>query len=242
MSRCVEWVLHRQRRLAWLALPLLASTSFAHAAIPGGFKPLFNGRDTQGWHWSGISHHGSVGSATVDHGEIVLRQRPYGQGGLLLTDKRYRNFELYLEVKAPWGVNSGIFLRSTEGGSAYQIELAPGAGTGGLIGEVMSVSQAATNLVDVNTVWKPDAFNSMRILMDGGEKPHVALWINDVKIWEVQEPRNDKIAGEQDGKIGLQLHWGSVIDVAAAKPRYTNSNWKAGAEIRFRNIGIRELP
>ncbi len=56
----------------------------------------------------------------------MLRQQPYGQGGLLLTDRRYRNFELYLEAKPDWGCNGGIVFRSTEGGSAYQIELDPG--------------------------------------------------------------------------------------------------------------------
>ena len=42
-----------------------------------------------------------------------------------MTDKRYKDFELYLETDIPWGLNSGIFLRSTETGGAYQIELVP---------------------------------------------------------------------------------------------------------------------
>src|SRR3954468_2623054 len=98
--------------------------------IPAGFTPIFDGKTTKGWHLSRTVHHGTTGNVSVENGEIALRQRPYGQGGLLLSDKKYHNFDLYLEVKAAWGCNSGIFLRSTEGGSAYQIELDQTRGTG----------------------------------------------------------------------------------------------------------------
>ena len=85
---------------------------------PGRFRPIFDGNTLKGWHLSRTTHHGSTGNVFVENGEILMKQKPYGQGGLVLTDKRYHNFELYLEVKEAWGCNSGIFLQ----GEDYQCE------------------------------------------------------------------------------------------------------------------------
>ena len=89
---------------------------------PPGFTAIFNGWNLDGWHLSRTTHHGSVGNFYVENGVLLASQRPFGQGGLLLTDKIYRDFELYLELRPDANFNSGVFLRSTESGSAYQIE------------------------------------------------------------------------------------------------------------------------
>ncbi|MDQ6663934.1 MAG: DUF1080 domain-containing protein [Acidobacteriota bacterium] len=86
-----------------VSVAMLAAGYSQEPGIPRGFKPIFNGRNLRGWHDSRTDHHGSTSEAVVADGVLSLRQSPYGQGGLLLTDKRYQNFELYLEVKAPWG-------------------------------------------------------------------------------------------------------------------------------------------
>jgi len=101
--------------------------------VPEGFTPIFNGKDLSGWHISKTARHGHTPDFHVQHGVIVGTQQPYGQGGLLLTDKKYRNFELTLEVKPDWGCDSGIFFRATEEGAAYQITMDYlGNGNGGL--------------------------------------------------------------------------------------------------------------
>src|SRR5206468_2467375 len=79
----------------------LSGTAGSQAGVPAGFQPIFNGRNLQGWHISRTDHHGSTPNALAANGVLSLSQSPYGQGGLLLTDKRYGDFELYLEVKAP---------------------------------------------------------------------------------------------------------------------------------------------
>jgi len=56
-------------------------------------------------------------------GAVYLTQRPFSQGGLLLTDRKYGDFEFYMETDITPGYDSGLFLRSTEEGSADQIEL-----------------------------------------------------------------------------------------------------------------------
>ena len=105
--------------------------------IPDGFTSLFNGKDLTGWHVSKTARHGVQPDFHVAHGMILGTQRPLGSGGLLLTDRQYRNFELYMEVKPDWGNDSGIFFRTTETGVAYQITLdyLPGGSMGRLISE-----------------------------------------------------------------------------------------------------------
>src|SRR4051812_40648211 len=83
-------------------------------SVPVGFTPIFNGRNTDGWHWSRTNHHGTNAEALVRDGVLILNPRPFGQGGVLLTDKTYKDFELYLEALPDPNYNSGVFLRSSE--------------------------------------------------------------------------------------------------------------------------------
>jgi hypothetical protein len=89
--------------------------------IPDGFTPIFNGKDLTGWHVSKTNHHGTTPDYRVLHGVIVGTQSPRGKGGILLTDKKYKNVEVYMEIKPDWGCDSGLFLRSNEKGDAYQV-------------------------------------------------------------------------------------------------------------------------
>ncbi len=225
---------------AGLALASVAAVLAQVGKVPDGFTPIFNGKTTKGWHVSRTTRHGSTPNVYVENGELVLRQKPYGQGGLLFSDKRYRNFDLYLEIKAAWGCNSGLFLRSTEEGSAYQIELDQTRGMGALLGEGMRVS-VTSRPADVDKVWKIDDWNSIRIRMVG-DAPQITEWINGVQMFDVQQPVNDKIAGETSGFIGLQLHYGSLYEPAVAASFDFSSMWKPDAAYRFRNIAIKELP
>jgi hypothetical protein len=105
--------------------------------VPEGFTSIFNGRDLTGWHISRTNHHGRTPDFFVMHGMIVATQNPLGGGGILLTNKAYKNFELYMEVKPDFGNDSGIFLRSTESGAAYQVtmDFLPNGSMGNVIGE-----------------------------------------------------------------------------------------------------------
>ena len=110
------------------------------AAVPAGFTPIFNGHNLTGWHVSPDNHHGVTPDFRVVNGAIVGAQSPWGDGGILLTDKSYKNFELYMEVKPDYGCDSGIFVRSTESGHAYQITMdyLPGGSMGRLITETIN--------------------------------------------------------------------------------------------------------
>lgn len=205
--------------------------------IPEGFSSLFNGKDLEGWHVSRTTHQGTTPDVRVEDGVLVLRQQPYGQGGLLLTDRRYRNFELYLEAKPDWGCNGGIMFRSTEGGSAYQIELDQGNGTGNLFGDMLNISHPA-QAADIEKAWKYDEWNSFLLRVEG-DAPRIRLTINGVPMWDVTQDRNPLVAGARDGMIGLQVHWSSSTTPPAAP--CCEQSWRPGGAHRFRNIAIREL-
>jgi hypothetical protein len=221
-----------------IAIFLSGCINAQEVKLPAGFKPLFNGKDLTGWHTSRTSHQGTTGNFYVENGEIVLKQYPYGQGGVLLTDKKFSNYELYVEVEIDSFCNGGIFVRSTESGQAYQVELANPGGTGSLFGEAMQISKSA-KAIDLEKIWKPGDWNSFHIRMTGAI-PTITLWINGKLMWEVTQPQNDFVAHATSGMIGLQSHW-----TAQYQPTPGGFNmpgaWRPGAAHRFRNIGIKEL-
>jgi hypothetical protein len=233
-----------RRLLPWttaLVLALALDQLSLRADIPGGFTRIFDGKTTHGWHFSGTVHHGTTGIATVTKsGVLQLTQHPFGQGGLFITDKTYKNFDLYLEVLIPFSSNSGIFLRSTEAGSAYQVELVQGGATGQLLGENLRLSQGIP-APDLRNIWKTDEFNSLEVRMEG-DAPHITIWINGTKTGEVQEPRNDQVGGMVGGHIGLQLHWLDTYEPASISGGGMSNTQKPGHPIEFRNIAIKELP
>jgi Domain of Unknown Function (DUF1080) len=212
--------------------------SMAKAQVPPGYKSLFNGRDLKGWHTSRTSHQGTEGNFYVEDGAITLKQKPYGQGGILLTNKKFKDFELYVELKIDSFCNGGIFLRSTETGQAYQIELAIPGGTGSLLGEAMQISKSV-EAKDVGKVWKANDWNSFRIRMVG-EIPKISLWVNNVLMWEVTQPQNDFTAGAVEGMIGLQSHWTALYQPIPGGFNMPGA-WRPGAAHRFRNIAIKEI-
>lgn len=219
-------------------LLLVFCANAALAQIPDGFKPIFNGKNLKGWHISRTTHQGTTPSFTVEDGTIVARQQPLGQGGLLLTNKRYRNFELYLEVKIDSFANGGIFLRSNEGGAAYQIELVWPGNVGDLLGERIPISKTG-DANDRLSVWKKGDWNSLRIRMEG-EIPKITLWMNNVKMYEVQQPKNDFLGGEIEGMIALQCHWTATFSPTASKGMPLSS-WPPGATHRYRHLAILEF-
>ena len=77
--------------LSLLCLVLILSCqSGISPEVPEGFQAIFNGKNLEGWHISRTTHQGTTPSFTVQDGVIVGKHEPYGQGGLLMTDKNYR--------------------------------------------------------------------------------------------------------------------------------------------------------
>ena len=208
-----------------------ALTPLLLAAIPAGFTPLFNGKDISGWHISQTNHHGNSQGWTVKDGVVLATQDRPGNGGILLTDRKYRDFEVSLEVNPDWGCDGGLFLRSNEAGEAYQvmIDYLEGGSVGGLYGEGIGGKTFANNR-DWAKHWKKGEWNRLRARIEG-DVPHIQVWLNDALLVDWTDTANHAKGGATEGMIALQMHFSNQ-----QTPR-----WKAGGYHRFRNIAIKEL-
>ncbi len=201
-----------------------------------GWKPLFNGRDLDGW-----EPVGSPDGYDVRDGSLVLPAT--GGGGYIRTTADYRDFDLRMDFVIHKMTNSGLFLRADRAGGdpAYsgceiQIlddfnweavtghQLRPWQFTGSLYASVPAGAHGALHPLGVwNTYEITYRGSRLRVALNG-----VELYDVDTHDVPVAYPDKKKFADRaQAGFIGLQRHAPADFegDVVAA----------------FRNIYIREL-
>ncbi len=209
----------------------LAAIPDAHRFVlaPGdrGFAPIFNGKDLEGWHISTTNHHGTTPLWRVHDGVLSGTQDRPGEGGILLTDKKYKNFEVSLELRPDFGCDGGLFLRSTEKGEAYQVMLdyLDGGSMGGIYGEGLKGVQGTPGKWRPH--WKANDWNHLRARIEG-DVPRIQVWMNGTQIVDWTDTGNHLPDGAAEGHIAVQVHRGN--------------RWIPGGEHRFRNISVRELP
>ena len=236
MARCSTLALAIAMTLAWTAGSLQAQDgplpNAPKAPIPDGFTEIFNGKDTTGWHVSTTNHHGTTPEFRVVDGILVGTQNPAGKGGILLTDKRYKNVEVFLEIKPDWGCDGGLFLRSSEAGEAYQVMLdyLPGGNIGGVYGErLQGVSAAAAQAWQ--KAWKREEWNTVRVRIEG-VVPHITVWVNGELVTDFTDTGNHAKDGATDGMLAIQMHYSNA----------TTPRWVPGGFWRWRTIAVKELP
>jgi len=232
--------------------------------VPDGFTPIFNGRSLAGWHVSRTNHHGRTPDFFVLHGAIIATQNPFGGGGILLTDRKYRNFELYMEVKPDWGCDSGIFFRSTESGAAYQVtmDFLPNGGMGNVIGEggmtgvggrgrgaapAPAAAGRGAAPAAPQPAGPPPGFGQG----NQADRPWVKVWKRDdwnavrvrvegeiphVTVW-FNDVQITDFTDTANNAIGGITEGPIAIQVHGGPQR-----WVQGGFWRWRNIGIKELP
>ncbi len=211
-----------------------------------GFVSIFDGKTLSGWHTSGQSGHSrasknkSGGRWVVENGAIVGSQDIPGNGGIVITDKPYGNFEVALEMNNDFVPDSGLFLRSTEKGQAYQymIDYHAKGNLAGVYGEGLSggIHQRNFDFLDKVTeikedpspfplpvkpadwpkFWQHGQWNELRARIVGNP-PTITTWINSVRFMEF----TDKEKRHPDtGGIALQVHGGG--DSTKEFVRYRN--------------------
>lgn len=188
----------------------------------------------------------------VEKGAIVGTQDIPGNGGIILTDEQYGDFEVSLEMNNDFGPDSGLFLRSTEDGKAWQamIDYHKGGNLMGIYGEGLQakpsvrnysfgdtpeIINAITNAPTASPLplpvlpeswkyfWRHGQWNELRARIEGNP-PHITTWINGVKFMEWQEK---EVRHPATGSIALQVHGGG---------NHTNEF------VRYRNIQVKKLP
>ncbi|MDR3637894.1 MAG: DUF1080 domain-containing protein [Isosphaeraceae bacterium] len=245
-----------KRKTNATALLVFATGAVALAAYAGeikkekfddaGFVSIFDGKTLTGWHVSSKTGHGKGGRWVVEDGAITGSQDVPGNGGIVLTDKEYGDFEVALEMKNDFGPDSGLFLRSNEKGQAYQamVDYHADGNLMGVYGEGLSggisrrnfdFKQKVTEITphdcpyplpiapaDWPKLWTHGQWNELRARIVGNP-PKITTWINGVRIMEFV----DKEKRHPDkGGIALQVHGGGD---------HTREF------VRYRNVRVKEL-
>ena len=117
---------------------------------------LFNGKTLKGWHKNPQRvGHGTGGTWVVEDGVITGEQDPpgSGNGGILLTDQKFGDFELSIDLMPDWGVCSGLFLRSNDRGQCIQmmVDYHDAGNVGHLYGE--GTGGFNTRTFDINGIY-----------------------------------------------------------------------------------------
>jgi len=180
------------------------------------FKPLFNGKDLEGWEatkpelWS------------VKNGVIIGKQgkNQLKKNTFLATKQKYADFVLKASVRLVKDEgNSGIQFRTRilPDGTArgYQADVANGFW--GLLLEEGSPTRLIIKRPAPEAVKKrkPDEWNDYEITAKGR---HITLKLNSITSVDLDDPK-----GDSSGVIALQLHVGPAM------------------EVQFKDIKIKEL-
>jgi len=218
-----------------------------------GFETIFDGKSLKGWHISAQTGHSrtsmnkSGGKWVVEDGAILGCQDVPGNGGIVLTDKKYGDFEVIVEMQNDYGPDSGLFLRSTEKGQAYQymVDYHDNGNLAGVYGEGLSggihqrnfdfgkepslitvkpeaAFQCPVTAEQWKSLWKHGEWNELRAKIVGNT-PKITTWINGVKFTEFEdtEKRHPDL-----GMIALQVHGGGDFTTQF---------------VRYRGVKVKEL-
>jgi hypothetical protein len=224
-------------------LPMLAVAVFAtvlNARIRAGeepFVPLFDGRTLDGW-----EQHSGKAEYRVEDGAIIGKTVVNTENSFLCTKKKYRDFILEFEFKVAPAMNSGVQFRSefykdettveingkprkfpADRVFGYQYEIDPSARafTGGVYDEARRGWLAdLKNNEQARKAFMPEIWNAGRIECRGDS---IKTWINASLAADFKDSMT------KEGFIALQVHG------------IGNKTEKAGEEVRWRNLRIKEL-
>lgn len=272
------------RSLALAALSLLAYASIGWLSPSGlpialaddddkdeGWIELFDGKTLDGWHTNPEKiGHGTGGHWAVEDGVIAGEQDPpgSGNGGILLTDRKFGDFELEIDMKPDWGVCSGLFLRGNDLGQCFQmmVDYHDAGNVGHIYGE--GTGGFNNRPFDINGVYD-DQKKLLRLKADPNElelpKAYSATPEDWVKAWKVGDWNtarvkctgqpasittwiNDVKISEFDGSTfdGKGYDKDKVAELlgkegSIAVQVHGGNGWPKGAKCRWRNIRIKPL-
>lgn len=251
-----------------------AITNRKSLADEADFVQLFNGTSLEGWHRNPEKiWHGTGGSWRVENGVIVGEQDPpgSGNGGILLTDQQFGDFELLLEIKPDFGIDSGLFLRATDQGQGFQMMV--DYLEGGVVGQIYGENIGGFGATSLRLRGTTDANGKLTQLaaepsQNNAEHPmtHAITPEDWVKAWKINDWNRIRVVCVGDYPIiKIWINDALVTDFNAATfthPRYDReetkkvlgregsialqvhggaNRWATGAKSNWRNIRIRSL-
>jgi len=248
-----------------------AESKLADPAADGTIS-LFDGKTLKGWHKNPERiGHGTGGRWYVEAGAIVGEQDPpgSGNGGILLTDATFGDFELSIDMNHDWGPCSGLFLRSNDRGQCIQMMVdfhdagnvghIYGEGTGGFISRAFNIDGQVKNgkLVALTTsehktpeehgcryTCTPDAWlKAWKIGEWNRVKVHCAGKYPLITTWingvKICEFDAADFQGAGYDREKVQQTLGEKGSIAVQV--HGGGGWPNGAKVRWKNIKIKPL-
>ncbi len=226
-----------------------AANTLTPQAQAAGWKLLFDGRSTAGWHTYGKKSV-TAGSWKIKEGCLVLPQgngRPNGTGGDLVTNAMFTNFEFQFEWRVGPVGNSGVEYLFTEGEKRTTLFYPGDTGDSPMgfeyqvLDDAPHASNAANRLAaSIYSLVTPTRkmlrpvgeFNQGRIVVDGN---HVEHWLNGRKVAECElgSPELQRIIA------GSKYKYYPGVGVKRATAIALQDH---GAEVAYRNLKLRVLP
>lgn len=229
--------------VVWTSVFIMAWAAFADTTVPAeatgklsdeekadGFKPLFNGKDLDGWWVRGPNK-----NAYKVHDGVILVTGDVG-GDWMFTNDEYDNFVLRYEYRCVSGEgNSGVGIRAPKVGNpafdGMEIQvLRPGWETP--YQRAGSLYHTVPPSVEADK--KFGEWNSVEVYADG---PHIRTTMNGTVIYDIQMTDFTK---EKLAKENVKDDWRMALDNRPAKG-YIGLQCHSD-NVEFRNIRIKTLP
>jgi len=204
-----------------------AETNTVQPVVQDGWQILFDGKTTNGWHTYGKS---TVGTAwKVSDGALYLDNTDK-DGGDLVTDGEYGNFDLKLEWKISKNGNSGIIINIHEDPAKYnevwktgpEIQVLDNDGhsdgkiikhrAGDLYDLIKSSSEPVKPVGEWNQVEIISNNSKLQIFVNGVNVVTTTMWDNNWKQLIAGSKFKDMpdFGTFKSGKIALQDHGNAV--------------------------------
>jgi hypothetical protein len=200
-----------------IVVPFFLTASFQEEAALDGmsledFSPLFDGQSLDGWQLLADGQ-GEGGLWIVADRTIVGEQGPNREGGMLITQTLFSDYEVYAEIKADYPIDSGLFLRIQPEILSYQvtIDYRPEGEVGGIY--CPGGGGFLVHTPEGKDLWKAEEFNAVRSRIKG-QPPRIEAWINGTKVVDFQD---SLVEGEArvpaGGAVGIQVHPGGSMEM-----------------------------
>ena len=172
--------------------------------FPKAVTTLFDGKSLAGWQRRNQPGHGWGAVWTVADGAIDGVQEWPGALGMLATQRAFGDFELRLEVKTDWPIDTAVLLRESGWARAYQVTVhcRPDGDVGGIATHREGDPPVAAK--GWKKVWKKDGWNRLRIVIKGNP-PELRTWLNGTPTAAYTDPgKGDPLPPR--GRIALKIH------------------------------------